>query len=183
MSWRSYSADDECTFYFIIISDKYSDEKHVQAYTDNKELAKAYMDFHKCKQFKIKTVKDTYRNIVEIINENLNDEIALYHMNIKSDPDHKLGEETKLVAVPITLTERDLVSEEADSFLASRVNYSLINDLMYYLKPKYQNILKDIFMTDIVMKTCYNKDSYFTLNAGIDEVRVLYRSVPDHFGQ
>ena len=73
-----YQPGDIVTYYFII--KEFDGNKIIQGWTDNKELAKFYMDFHKCKKFKIKTITDSIEEINKIREENWNDEIKLFHI-------------------------------------------------------------------------------------------------------
>ena len=176
---KKYEPDDLCTFYFVIWNS--GDTHTIQGWSDDKDLVKAYMEFHHCKRFELKSRSDTYDNMCRILEENTNDEISVYNLLIKDD-NHKKGHESKMIAVPLTYTEMTLVKSENTSYLASRIDYSYINDAMYYLKEKYVKCLQDIFLPDVIGFTILNKPSKFTDHVYTDELRVLFHSYPDHFG-
>lgn len=173
---KRYEEDDNMTCYFII------DERNniIRGWTDNKEYAKLYLDFHKCKYYKIKKITNTFREVLKIIEENSNDEISIYNINTRSNKKH---ESSKDIAVPLTETEGMLINEEANTFLSSRVNYTFINEAFYYLKGKYQKALKSIMLEDVMKNVIYSKRSKIVLDLEIDELLVLFHSIPDQFGE
>ena len=93
---KRYEEDDNMTCYFII------DERNniIRGWTDNKEYAKLYLDFHKCKYYKIKKITNTFREVLKIIEENSNDEISIYNINTRSNKKH---ESSKDIAVILPL--------------------------------------------------------------------------------
>ena len=70
----------------------------------------------------------------------------------------------------------------SSTFLASRIDYGLINDAIPYMKKKYQNILQSVFLTDVIKKVIYSKNSNFTNSIQFDELMILFRSFPENFG-
>ncbi len=178
---RKYDIDERCTFYFIVYDD--DDMKRIQAWTDKKEYAKIYMDFHRCRNYKMKSITKRFDDMMNILNENYHDEINLYNISVRNDKDHKKGKETKIITVPLTSTEQLLINDESVSFMASRVDYSFINEAFHYLKDKYQKVLKTIYLKDVMEKVIYEKQSLFTNAVQVDELMILFRSFPDHFGK
>ncbi len=178
---RKYEVDERVTFYFVIFDD--GDNNRIQAWSDNKDYAKMYMNFHQCKNYKLKAVTKRFDDMVTILNENYHDEIELCNIRIKNVENHKKGHESRMVMVPLTSTEHMLVDDESVCFMASRVDYQYINGAFHYLKDKYQRVLKDIFLYDVMNKVIYEKQSKFTNNVETDDLMVLFRSFPDHFGK
>ena len=178
---QKYDVDDVCTFYFVLLRN--GDSINIQGWSDNKDLAKAYMEFHKCKLFNLKSRTDTFDNMCKILEENTNDEISLYNLTVKAPPDHKKGRETRVISVPLTFTEMNLVKSENMDFLGSRVNYSLLNEAIYYLKNKYLKALKDIYLHDVINHVIMQQQNRFTNEVSMDELLVLFHSYPDHFGE
>lgn len=176
---KRYEEDDIMTCYFVIYDD--GNIKIVRGWSDNKEYAQMYLDFHKCKHYRLKKMTDTCREVVKILEENYNDEIELYNLSIR-DKNGKKGELMKSIVVPMTNTEHTLVNEEINEFMASRINYGYINEAFYYLKSKYQKALKAIFLEDVMKKVVYEKHGKFVQQMQLDELMVLYRSLPDQFG-
>ena len=171
---KKYEEDDTMTCYFVVYDDDRS--KIIRGWTDDKDLAKMYMDFHKCKHYKMKKVTNTFREVYHILEENINDEINIYNMNTRA----KKG--SKGITVPLTGTEHTLINEESNTFIASRVNYGYINDAFYYLKDKYQKALKHILLEDVMKNVVYSKHTKITLNLEIDDLMTLFLSLPDQFG-
>lgn len=176
---KKYDLEDHVTFYFIILDD--GRNSIVKAWTDQKEYAKAYLEFHKCKNFHLKVVNNTFREILPFINENTNDEIGLVHMIVRN-PKPKKGAMTKIIMVPLTTTENTFVNEEVNTFLASRINYTYAFEAMPYLKKKYQKALEDIFFKDVVHHVTGDLSSPFVESVELDELLILFRSFPDWFG-
>lgn len=177
-----YEPGDIATFYFVV--KEHGSEKIIQGWTDNKEIAKFYMEFHKCKYFKLKSVTNNIEEIYKItIEENMNDEIKLFHIITKNCGKHKKGESYGMVCIPATEVESTFIREEANAFMSSHVNYSLINDAFPYLKKKYQNILQSIFLPDVISKVVYNKNPRFTQEIEFDHLMILFKTFPENFGE
>ena len=176
-----YEKDDLVTFYFIIIKD----ERHgsrIQAVTDSKDLAEFYMEFHKCKRFKLKKVHDYYRNILETLNECIHDNIELYTIDIKN-PNGKPGKESKQLIVPLTESEYRMINEECATFMSSLINYNFINQRVGFLKNKYQRALADIRLKDVLDSTLAKTErpSPFILSISLDQLKILLSCYPDNF--
>lgn len=176
----TYDPNEECTFYFVIYND--SETKRIQAWTDVKDYAKFYIDFHQCPMHKLKTMTAQYKSIMPILNENLYDEISLVNLEVRNDKHHKKGHETKMITVPLTRTEGMLINDEAVSFMASRIDYSYIESTFYYLKNKYQRTLKDVYLYDVMNKVIHEKESLFTNTVQMDQLMIMFRSLSEHFG-
>jgi len=174
-----YDRDDQVTIYFVIHD--LGDRQQVQAWSDNKEYVKAYMEFHKCRNFKLKSMTDVMRNILPILDENTNDEISLYNLTVKN-PNHKRGKEAKYLVAPLTSTESMMINDEAKNFLLTRINYGYANEAFPYLKNKYQKALKDIFFEIIMKHIVYNTRNKLIEEFMLDELMILYESFPEHFG-
>lgn len=173
---KRYEEDDIMTCYFVIYRD--GNMNVIRGWSDDKDYVKAYMDFHNCKKYKIKKMTDTFKRVSQILEENINDEINIYNINARSN---KKKESSRSMIIPMTETEHVLVNEESNTFLASRVNYGYINDCMYYLKGKYQRVLKDIMLEDVMKNVIYNKHTELTINLEMDDLMTLYMSLPDQF--
>ena len=172
---KKYDEDDLMECYFVIY--EHGSTKTISGWSDNKEYVKAYLDFHKCKYYHMKKITDTARNIMHIIEENLYDEIGMHNITTRD----KKGNPTTMV-IPMTETERNLVSTEANELLASRVNYGYINEAMYFLKDKYQKALKSILMKTAIDMVVYSKPNDIMNSIEVDELMVLLYTLPDKFG-
>ena len=175
-----YEVGDIVTYYFIIVED--SNGKRIQAWSDHKELVKYYMEFHKCKQFVIKSLTKPIEEISKILEENLHDEIKIHNMIIKNK-DGKKEKEWKTIPIPATETEYMFISEETNTYIASRINYSYLNESIPYLKGKYQRALHDIFLTDVIKKVIHGQNPKSTQMIMFDQLMVLFESFPDNFGK
>lgn len=177
---QKYDNNDVVEFYFIIMSEK--NGKRIQAWTDNKDLAKCYYEFHNCKHFTLKRVSKPLIEMYKVIEENINDEIQIANIKIKNrDRKSKKDEEYIILNVPATRTEMTFINEESATFLLSQLNYSYLDSAIPYLKDKYQEALKDIFLVPILQKVVYNKDSRVSSSIELDQLMVLLKSFPDMF--
>lgn len=176
---KRYDEDDVMTCYFVVYDD--DGTKYIRAWSDDKDLIQMYLDFHKCKKYRMKKITDTFREIVKVIEENFNDEVGMFNLSTRNKGGKK-SEPTKTIVVPMTDTESMMVNEETNTYLASRINYGYINEVFSYLKPKYQKALKMIFLEDVMKKVVYEKSGRFVSNIELDELLVLYKSLPDQFG-
>ena len=177
-----YEPGDIVTYYFIIMND--NGNKRIQAWTNRKELAKFYYEFHNCKNFSIKKITKTIEDMRRILEENANDEIMIANINIKNhERSGKKDPETVMISIPATRTEMTFINEETSSFMLSQVRYSYLDSAIPYLKNKYQKALNDIFLPAVIKKVCYNKESAITQSLYMDHLMVLYRSFPDMFGK
>lgn len=176
-----YEPGDIVTYYFIVYND--GDHKNIQAWTDNKDLAKFYMEFHSCKHLILKSLTKRIEEIAKILEENRNDEIRICNLMVRNSGKRKKGEETKLICVPVTETESLLIQEECSTFMASAVRYSYLNSAVPYLKSKYRRGLDDIFLSDIINSTCNTRSSKMIELIHLDQLLVLFRMLPHTFGK
>ena len=131
---KKYEPGDTATFYFVIT--EYNGHKEIQGWTDQKELVQVYMDFHKCKKFHVKKITNTIEEINKIVEENIHDEIGIYNISIKDRG--KKYEKIKEINIPATVTEIMFLNEEANTCMASQIGYSELNEMIPFLKNKYQ---------------------------------------------
>ena len=175
-----YEPGDIVTYYFII-----SDEdghSNIKAWTDNKDLAKFYLEFHKCKNFRLKKFTKPIEEISKILEENRHDDIMLANVVIKN-PNHKKGKETKMVVIPLTQTEQLFINEETTNFMSSRIDYGYLNGVIPYLKKKYQHAIEKTLLQDIIKLVVHGCQSSIVQSIQFDHVMVLFRSFPDNFGR
>ena len=177
-----YERDDIVTYYFIIMNE--NGNKRIQAWTDNKEYAKFYLEFHNTKNFSIKKLTKPLREMIKILEENANDEIQIApNIIIKNrDKKHKY-DDFKTITIPATRMEISFINEEVATFMLSQVNYSYLDSAIPYLKNKYQRALNEIFLQSIIKKVCYQRDSKIVQSIHLDNLMILFRSFPDMFGK
>lgn len=170
-----YELGDVVTCYFVV--DEHDNHPMIRGWSDDKDLVKAYMNFHKCKNYRLKKMTAVSQEIMAIIEENWNDEIGLYNVQTK-DKDGRM----KNQIVPLTETEQLLISGESNDMMSSRVNYGYINEVMYYLKNKYQKAFKQILLKQVIDAVVYSKNAKLIQEIGMDEINILLYSLPDQFG-
>ncbi|MCM1233261.1 MAG: hypothetical protein NC489_24350 [Ruminococcus flavefaciens] len=179
---KDYDNRDNVTFYFIILRDE-NDNRQIHAWTDNKDLAKVYMEFHSCKNMSLKAVTNRYDRIVEVINENSQDEIGIYNITVR-DPEKKKKHQknTKIVTIPATSSEMMVIRDEGANFMYTRINYSYLNSAIPYLKNKYQRALQQLFLQNIIMKVTHNRTDPIIEEMEVDQLIVYLRTFPEQFG-
>lgn len=177
-----YEPGDIVTYYFII-NENDKDESTIQAYTDEKVLAKYYLEFHKCKKFVLKTMTKTIEEIALILEENKNDEIALYNITVR-DPKSKDRRKSKMITIPATDTEMMFVNEETKTYFSSHICYTLLNQAKPYMKRKYRDALDAIFLQDVINVDINNlPPSRILLNSELDQLLLLFKSFSENFGR
>lgn len=177
-----YQPGDMVTYYFVI--KEVNGNKMIQGWTDSKDLANFYMDFHKCKNLTLKKMSGTIEEITKILEENLHDEIQLSHIITRNrDKSRKNPDDSVTICIPATESECRFIREEANTFMASRINYGFINDALPFMKKKYQNVLQSIFLTDVIRKVVYSQNVKFAQMVEYDSLMILLRSFPETFGE
>lgn len=176
-----YEKDDITTYWFVVKTSNGASE--IQAWTDDKDLLDYYMNFHKCKSFKVKKMTDTIEHIYQVINESVHDEIGIYNITIKN-PNPKPGKEFKNIMVPMTEVEMRFVNEECQTFCATRVSYSAVDKKIYMLKNKYQRALEGILFVQVMrVVLAESRPSNILTAISMDQLRILVESFPDNFGK
>ena len=176
---KTYDADERMTMYFVVRKSKREGiEPSIQAWSDDEYLVKAYMDFHKCKNFKIRTMTNRFDNITKILEENHFDEIILIPLTIR-DPDNHNKSTT--IVVPMTQNEHSLVTSEAHQLLGSRIKYQALSASIEFLKEKYQRAFAVLHLQDAIKQSLYEQTSPWLLDIDIDELVVFARLRPEDF--
>ncbi len=174
-----YEPDDIVTYYFILKKNEDDRSKTIQAWTDDKTLAKFYMDFHRCNNFILKKYTNKMKEISLLCDENLHDEIHICNFMIR---DKKNENEVDTILIPATTTEFQFIKEECDNFMSTYISYSFINEAFPYLKNKYQEALKDILLLDVINQTIHNKSSSVIQMINFDQLMILLYSFQKNFG-
>lgn len=171
-----YDVDDIVTYWFVIVKNEYG--KQIKGYSDNKELVKFYLEFHKCKNYEITKKTGTIGDIYKILEENVHDEIVLCNITIRN-PKNK--NEVKIIQIPATETEMNFIREESEDYLLSVIPYSYLDSAIPYMKRKYQQVLQSILLNDVINKVIYNNSSRLLQNIGFDQLKIMIRLFPDNF--
>lgn len=172
-----YEPGDVVTFYFIIM--KKDGKKSIVAWSDNKKIAKAYLEFHKCKYFYLIEHTSTIEEMYKLTDENINDEIKLTNIAIR---DVKNPNKVKYVVMPGTDIDFTFVKDESSSFYATRIDYQLLEEAYYSLKNKYREAFEDIYLKDIINYVIYRKHSKISSMVQFDELSILTKGFPEKFG-
>lgn len=178
---RRYVVDDVIPFYFIISSNRKNDNKAIAAWTDDKQLAKFYMDFHNCKYLRLKVISDKPVSYIGgIIDECIHDEIGIYNIKVRSG---NRREEMKTISIPATESEMMFVNADSQSYFASYVDYGYLNKVIPYLKDKWQGVLEDVLLNDVIKSVIHNKQSKYLQHIELDQLALLCKSFIDNFGR
>ncbi len=176
-----YESGDIVTFWFVVYHDPVAG-KRIQAFSDNKDLVKAYLEFHKCPEYSIKSMTGTIDSMVPIINENRNDELHIENINTRDPNARKHQNRVKMIQIPITGTESVLLSDDSANFLNSAIPYSYLNSAIPYLKDKWQGVLDDIFLTDIIKHVIHRQTTKKIGYIDVDQLMLMIRLPQAHFG-
>ena len=168
-----YESGDIATYYFVIYDD--GNNKTIIGWSDNKKIIKAYMDLHKCKRFKLKEYTAPIDKIGKLLDENINDEIRLINVGITKKND------LEYLIMPGTELENNYIKDESNNFLYTRINYSLINEAMPFLKDKYKKALEDIYIDYIIDALLFNKPNKISSNIIYNDLLILTRGFPERF--
>jgi len=175
---KYYDNDEYNKLYQNYKTDKKLNDNRIKAWSDSKSLAKFYLDFHNCENFKTLKVEGSLEELSEIMNENINDEINIVNIKIK-DPDKPYKE--KVVQIPMTDEEIGLVIEAQDGYLNGKIDYGIIWKYYHRMKEKYRRIFDNIFLTDIINKHHNGGSSHYLEKIGFDQLGILYRLFPNEF--
>lgn len=174
---RDYDLKDQVTFYFIILNNGKNND--IRAWTDDKNSAEFYLKFHNCKKHELKKITKTYKSIIPILNENINNRIEI--MNILSA--EKKGNKKRVITVqvPMTRDELGLINDTTDTFCSNMIDYSSISEYMHKFKHKYQKAIVNIGLPDVIDHEVYNNINEFTKSIDLDQLKLLFKLLPDDF--
>lgn len=176
---KQYERGDIATYYFVIMSD--DGKKIIKGWTDSKQLAKFYMDFHKCPSFHMKALTKPIEDFTEILNENRLDEIKIHRIKIR-DPNGSKKKPLRMVEVPMTETEASLIRDAKSDLMGLRIEYNLLHEMMPYLKGYYRKGLEMIMLPEAIRFAIYNQVAPMWKDCELDELRLLFASNPEIFG-
>jgi len=183
---HAYEANDIVDCYFIVFHDEGpSSHKRVVGWSLDKNMIEFYLQFHKCKRMVVKKVTGEMQKVYRIMDENtvsMDDEINIYNIDTIDREKHKL----KTVQIPATQTEMRFMTEEVNTYWSSHISYGTLNQLMSFVKPKYQDALRGIYLNQFVEKVVSNWSPdlgvYVPDHIMIDQLRLLVKSFPGMFG-
>ena len=189
----SYSYDEKITIHVITYNnpDDLRSATDVVAWSQNKDLAKFYMKFHKCKYMKLKTITDYPKYIHEhIINNNINCEIQLAPLPSKK---YNKNTNSEYFIVPVTELELTDLNEFSGLFCEGLIDYKIIHSYYPYLKKKYRKaidlillplIIQDVLFTSYKTFSSENYDEFINMrihDLELDKIALLYFIEPQLF--
>ena len=174
---KEYSSGDIVTYYFILRNDSISDGTII-GWSDDKTLIDFYMSFHNCKNLKVKKMTDTIDSISMILEENVHDEIVIANLVTRGEDKREI----KILYIPVTENEINLIYEECNTFFAGRITYHVLNVVMDHLKKKYREALDRIFLKSVIQQVIHVNQDKITSSIDLDQIRILVKSFPENFG-
>ena len=158
--------------------DKELNSSKITAWSDNKTLIKYYLDFHNCDTFQTIKVEGTLEEYSDLLNDNIHDEITIANIRIR---DSEKPYKEKVLQIPATETEMDLLLAEEDSYSSGRIDYGVIEKYYHRMKNKYKKIFDNILLTDVMMKVIHGNDSNYLEKIKQDQLAILYRLFSGYF--
>ena len=175
------SNSDEATFYFILIEDQ--GRKQIKGWSESKEMAEFYLQFHKSQKMTLKKMNGFYGDIVEILNENVHDEIHMYNILTRNQHESKRKKHpTEFIVIPATDTEIMFINDEMSSFMSNRIDYHFINACYPLLKEKYQAAINGCLLKSVMDKVVYEKTNSIVSSLQVDQLRLMIEEFSDQFG-
>lgn len=171
--------DDEITIYTT-----YTDDNRYEliGWTKNKRLMKYFLKFHNCDKIKYEKCTGSFKEINEIINTHLIEEISIHPIRTK-DLD---GNGIDLYA-PLTSIEYNDIYDETWFHRTGSVLYNEIGCYYKQLKQKYQDALNILFLDKVIalIEPGLNLDDelcFRRCNIERDMLMSLYMVEPELFG-
>lgn len=175
---KRYNIGDMATFYFIIRKNKNKDSI-IQAWTDVKALAEFYIDFHKCPAYSVRKITDRIETINNMIDDYYYNEISIANIYMRSKSNRC---SKKNITLPLTSSELLTIQDSCDTFGSDIIDYANMNEMIPYLKNKYQKALNNIFLSAIIRRVIHNKPEKITQLIDFDQLAILTRMFPSEFG-
>ena len=160
----------------------------IVAWSTNKELVKFYMKFHKCKFMKVNKIRGYPKELIKIINDNVNCEIYIAPLRTRNSDD-----EIIFINAPVTDLEMTDIRSLSGIMGEIDINYRLIYEYYNYFKNKYRKALDTILLGNITEEILFTSKKTFSssndnefynmsiINIGIDEIAYLYYREPELF--
>jgi hypothetical protein len=186
----SYDVDDMVKYYFIC--DKTGSMEirgsrkrgSVIAWSDDANLIKAYITFHKCSNHYIRTVEDRFQDIIKILNdaEIYHKQLAIVNLTTRNRSGKHRDDLTEIIQLPLTNQEEEFISDIIADSYGSLINYLMIDDFYKKLKPRYRAALKSIGLIDMMNSSMRNVKSEFANSIIMDELMILIMEHRSSFG-
>lgn len=188
----SYSYDEMRTLYVITYHNPNIELKFMTdiiAWSNDKNLAKFYMKFHKCKFMKLNKIHGYPKELINIMNENINCEIYIAPLRTRNLNNNEII----FVNVPVTELEMTDIRSLSGIMNDTDINYRIIYEYYDYFKNKYRKALDTILLGTITEEILFtskktfssgNDDEFhnmYSINIGIDEIAYLYYREPELF--
>jgi hypothetical protein len=172
--------DDEVV-YFLLYNLKYADritgKSIMVGWTEDKNLADFYLEFHHCKDIVVKKYEGPYRGIIGTLNDNANEKIEIYWIRTR------IGRKVKPVAVPMTTNEQRVLTQSTQTYCqGDLVEYQQIINLLPHLKKKYREAMKFLYFNELARNAIGGETTNFIAFVELDEARLLPKLYPQNFG-
>ena len=170
--------DEIQTVYFVIYNgdkDLNYKNKDVMAWSTNKDKVKFYLDFHSSKKLSIKKITDSKRNLLDLINSNINTEIYFEKLIVENN-----GEESVIFA-PMTELEITDLNEFIGLFGEGYIDYRLIYSKFSKLKSKYQKALSKLLLINVIKCVIFSETSSLVESIALNQVKLLIKFHPNLF--
>lgn len=172
----SYNPDDDfVNCWFVVFDDPKHKINEVVAWSKDKQLVKFYLEFHGTKKLKAKKLSDYQKNIAEMCNAHINEEIQIAHLITKVD--------NKMIAVMAPVTQLDLtqIHDFSGSFCETDINYATLHVFMSIFKNRYQKALNTILLNEVIEAVIFPKSNLRITSVHLDELVLLHRLIVDLF--
>ena len=120
----------------------------------------------------MKKYSDLKKNINEIINQHINEEIQIGVL--KTIVDKKI----KILKVPLTQLDITQLHDFNGCFCEQSIDYGLIYKIMPHFKKKYQEAFKVILLDKVIEAVIFPKENLPAAKIEIDELKLFRRVSP-----
>ena len=149
--------------------------REIMAWSSDKNKIKFYLEFHKSKKLTLKKVTDNRRNLLELINSNINSEVYVHPLIIEND-----GKE-KVIYAPVTELEITDLNEFIGSMGEGFIDYRIIYSKFPKLKDKYQKALAKLFLIDVIKYVMFSETNSLVESISLNQVKLLFKFHPNLF--
>lgn len=168
-----YNPDNDfITCWFILYDEKESGLREIVAWSYNKDLAKYYMQIHHSKKLVLKKYSDLKKNLTEILNEHINEEIQIGVLKTF------INGKVKILRVPLTQLDSTQIREFNGCFCEESIDYGLIYKTIPLLKKKYLKAFKIVLLDKIIEAVIFPKPNLPAAEIDIDELKLFHRVSP-----
>lgn len=168
-----YNPDNDfITCWFVLYDENGTGLKEIVGWSYNKDLAKYYIQMHHSKKLVLKKYSDLKKNINEIVNEHINEEIRIGILKTF------INGKMKIFKVPLTELDSTQIRDFNGCFCEETIDYGLIYKTIPLLKKKYLKAFKTILLDKVIEAVIFPKPNLPAAQIDIDELKLFYRVSP-----